>query len=346
MVAIFGLMLLLALVYFFYLGEAHDAYPWRKQRKALMDLAADYGLEVHESQRKAAGELEGLPFSIGVSTVRTSKSKVVKLGTKLEVPACPAGLSLNCEDLLSGIAKAFSYDELSLGDPEFDAVFEIHGESVDVVKSYLTPEIRSGLLRYFSKLPHGVLRSQEIRSEKRFLTPFFMASHFKPLLERNRLLAASLQGRVEPLKPGQSSGIVEQKLRRFCRLTILIWLIPFLVTLKASSELSELALPFVFGVGTLLTTAALSAKETARVFLQGYYAFITLFVAIMIFFGLLDGTEIYEPRWLDLVDQEYIGYFLVTSVVFFTCWGTRNYLKTLDQTRVVVRDSEDKLHGL
>jgi fumarate reductase subunit D len=340
LVATIGLLFVSAIIYFFYIAEAHEAGPWQKKRTILMALAKEYGLEVEDSGEKAVGTLEGVPFAIGIASVQCSKSKIIELWARLELPDCPESLSLRSEDLLTGIGRIFGSEELSLGDPEFDAAFEVGGESVEQVKSYLTPEVRSGFLRFFTKLPEARLKERSVHSGKRFTTPFFMTRHFRPLLENNSLLASAVQGRIAPLQADESSGVVEGKIRLFALWTLPLWLALFVLTLSGAETSNQWASTVALGVGTLMSAGALTASEIARVALQGFYAFMSLFTALLLVLGVLHGTEIYEPRLLNFIDQEYTAFFLFVSIALLGFWGARNYLRGLDQTRVVVNDAK------
>lgn len=334
-VGVSGLVLFFGLIY---LGEAHEAKPWVTTRARLMELAQEYGLEIEPSGTRARGELEGLSFSLGVTSLRRGKSKIVNLWAKLEVPDCPPSMELREEDLLSGVGRTFGTEELSLGDPEFDAAFEIGGSSVDEVKQFLTPGNRGGLLRYMPRLPQAHLKLGVISSEKSFSTPFFMEGHAQNMLENYRLLATALQGRGEPLEEGASSGLIERKLRRFAGWTLWVWFLLFLLTLTDRANDGS-ALQALLLLGTVLTAATFSASEISRVILQGFYAFMSLSILGLIGLGFVDGLEIYNVPWLRLVDDEYIAFFLFNTVFMFGFWGARNYLRTLDRSRVVVRDA-------
>ncbi len=334
---IIGLSLVIAFLGTIYLSEFHGSRLWLTRRSRLMDTAQEFGLKVVTEQKEAAGELAGLPFTLKVASVRSGKSKLVYLIGRLELPDCPPGLELREEDLLSGVAKTFGSDELSLGDPEFDAAFLVGGNSVEEVKGYLTPVNRAGLLRYLPELPHAHLKNGVVYSERRYMTPFAMPRHGREMVENFRQLAEALQSET----PVSGGSTVNKKLRKFVGRSFWFWLLPCLLALSDPGG-AGYGTTALLTMGTLLTGAAFTASEIARVMLQGFYAFLALSILVLIILGVVDGLELYNVPWLRLVDDDYVPFFFFTTMLGFLFWGIRNYLRTLDRSRVVVRDSETR----
>lgn len=325
--------------YLFYLSEFHNAKPWRVEKAHFLELAESYGLKPDPSTHRATGALSGLPFSMGLKSSRGSKAKQVLLWAKLELPGDSFGLTLRNESFWSGLAKSVGPEELSLGDPEFDAAFVVHGDSVEQWESFLTPERRSGLLHYFSQLPRASLKDQAVYSGVSFNTPFFLRKKLVRLLDNNRHLAKAMQGESTVLPMGETSGLVAGKLRKFAWVTLPVWGTLALVSTQASSAPSDRALQFLFFTYALATLGVFFIPHTARVLLQGLYAFLSAFAVVLLIVGGLHGLEIYEPRWFH-IDQEYGAFFTLTVIAGVLTWGARNYLKTLNQTLAVVKEPE------
>lgn len=330
-----GLSFIVWIVVLFWVSEFHEAGPWKKKRRQLMALAEEFGLTIQDDGRSAVGEFEGLRVSVGMKSIRLSKSKIVRFWSKLELPDCPSELELREEDIFSGVGRLFGAEELSLGDPEFDAAFNIWGGDLDQVREFLTPNVRSGLLWGMPKLPGAVLRKGAVLYEKSFHTPFFMGRHFQPTLEHFREFAVTLQGDT-PADLG-NTGVVSGKVRKFAAKSLFLWVPLFLGTLSVSEQFPTVPQGFT-AMGLFFTLFALSANEVARVLLQGFYAFMALAVSILFLIGGLDFSELVNFSFIRLDEDGAFPFFLFNFLAGISFFGIRNYLRTLDQTRAVVSD--------
>ncbi len=315
-------------VFAVFIADFPEARPWRAQRGRLMALASEYGLTPNDEGRTATGNLAGMPFSIGISTVKGSKATTISLWAKLELTDCPETFRLSEESVMTGMSKAFGGEELSLGLPEFDAVFLIQGNCAEEIREFLTPEVQAGLLQYLPELPEGEIRNGAVWAGKRFSTPLFMTRHFRPLLDDCRGMAGVLSGETASESDAPSRR-VEKKLASFVKKTLPCWVIATVLGATIGPAVAA-----AFGIGVLLSGFALTGTEWSRTLLQGYYAFITVAVGCLILLGIVDGLELYNVRWLRMVDEQYVPYFVGTTVTAIFSWGSRHYLKSLDRLRV------------
>ena len=85
------------------------------------------------------------------------------------------------------------------------------------------------------------------------------------------------------------------------------------------------------GLG-LSVIAAIKATETTRVLLQAYFAFLAAEIVVFV------GVGLYSV-YRDFDENHLIAVLLVGFVGLAVCWGSRNYLKSMDQTKAAVRDN-------
>jgi hypothetical protein len=311
----------------------HKAYLWRSKRAEIWSFASELGFLIDEEAWSATGTLEGLPFSMGFRTVRRGKSQSMNFWASLTIGPTPEGMELTNEDILSGAMRVFGSDELNLGDPEFDAAFWICGNNVEEVREYLTPERRLGLLLGMSELHGGKLKGERINSSRDFDTPLKIVSHYQSMLKHFRLLAQAYSGKVIEAPVG-STGVVFRKVRRFARFSLGMLSFLCLVTWPAPGNAGDVITGGLL-VGVGFSCLAMMPNETGRVLLQSYYAFLTV-VIVCLFAWAITGQ--FQP--LQEV-SEYLGITMVSSVLFVFSWGSRHYLKTLDQTGVKAPEEAD-----
>ena len=82
----------------------------------------------------------------------------------------------------------------------------------------------------------------------------------------------------------------------------------------------------------LSVAAAVKATETTRVLLQAYFAFLAAEIMVFVGVGLYSVYRHFDENHLMAV-------LLVGLVGLALCWGSRNYLKSMDQTKAAVRDN-------
>lgn len=322
------------LVYYFYVNASHNVKPWRTVKDRLMDFALREGFEVDRQRCTARGELDGVPFAFGMKTVSGSKSQHMELWAVLESEEIPPDLELSGECLFSGVSRALGYEEASLGDPEFDAAFWIVTDDVDRARDYLTPSRRRGFLHGLTSVPNGKVKDRKVQASRGFSTPLTMSRHFEPLVEKFRLLAETLNVSGERLGglPEGRSGVVEQKVRRFARTSSVF----LLIGLSIVWDTDQLGVQWLWwslalGLGLCLATA-IKTVEATRLVLQAYFAFLAAEIAIVTGLGLYS-----QYRHFD--EDLFIGLLVGAFVGLAVCWGSRNYLKSMDQTKSAVRDS-------
>ena len=82
----------------------------------------------------------------------------------------------------------------------------------------------------------------------------------------------------------------------------------------------------------LSVAAAVKATETTRVLLQAYFAFLAAEIVVFVGVGMYSMYRHFDENHL-------IAVLLVGFVGLAVCWGSRNYLKSMDQTKTAVRDN-------
>jgi hypothetical protein len=322
------------LVYYFYVNASHNVKPWRTVKGRLMDLAESEGFTVDRERCTAYGELEGVPFAFGLKTVRRGKSRHMQLWAALESSEIPLDLEVSAECVLSGVSRALGYKEATLGEPEFDAAFWILTDDVEQARNFLTPSRRRGFLHGLTAVSDGKIKKQKVQAIQRFSTPLRMSRHFRPLLENFRLLAETLNESGERLAslPEGRSGVVAQKVRRFARTSSVFLLIGLFVFWHPHIiHLQWIWWSLALGLA-LSVAAAVKATETTRVLLQAYFAFLAAEIMVFVGVGLYSVYRHFDENHLMAV-------LLVGLVGLALCWGSRNYLKSMDQTKAAVRDN-------
>lgn len=322
------------LMYYFYVNASHNVKPWRIAKERLMVLAESEGFTVDRERCRALGDLEGVPFAFGLKSVKAGKGQVMELWAALESEEIPPDLEVSAECVLSGVSRALGYKETTLGEPEFDAAFWIVTDNVERARSFLTPSRRRGFLHGLTAVADGKIKKGKVQAIRRFSTPLRMSRHFRPLIDNFRLLAETLNDsgvRLASLPEGRS-GVVAKKVSRFAR-TSSVFLTLGLFVFWRPHIIHFQWIWWSLALGLALSVAAaVKATETTRVLLQAYFAFLAAEIVVVVSAGLYFVYQTFD-------EDQLIGVLLVGFVGLAACWGSRNYLKSMDQTKSAVRDT-------
>lgn len=308
-----------------------DSGPWKRQCRWIIERGVESGLTPNPERAFLKGELEGLEFELGLVRYRGSKTEGYKLRGKLRCPGWE-GVEVNQEDIISGVHRMRGEREVKLEDREVDACFWLEGDQ-NTLRRLFTSPLREAMLRALPELPGGVLRGGQISSEQILLTPFFVRKNFLAMLGSFRLLALALQGRgqVQPLPEGY---VVRRKLRKFARTSLLFQVPLLLVSLGMPTAAGQVA-RIVLALGLGLTLLALSGRQSVRVLLQAYYAFLTVALTTMILVGggrsLAGGSD----QVGSILSAMFLG-----LIVAALCWSARHYLRALDLTGITTRQEQ------
>ena len=324
-----------SIAFFVYHSAFHNTFLWRRGKNEAFLRAGELGLILDENGRLVSGTLSGLPFHCGFRSVKSGKTKHVEVWGRLEIGETPEALEISCEDVLSGVFRAFGSEELNLEDPEFDAAFWITGADVEKIKEFLTPSIRRGMLLGMSELPNAKLKNGQITSYRTAFTPLGLVTRFQRMLLQFSLLAKTFSGDEQEHSDFESTGVVTKKVRRFARFSLVVFTFSCLVTSPVSGNLG-LLLAAGFALGVLFSILAMSSGETGRVLLQSYYAFVTLVIIAATCVALTKPSE----------SSEVIAVGICGAVAGVFTWGGRHYLKTLDQTGLKQPTKPDKVSDL
>lgn len=332
-----------SVLYLCYLYGNLQAGPWLTKRGQARRWAEENGFQC-EGDGILRKTLHGLPLTIQFLVRRGSKSSSFHIVGCLGLPGCPKSLTLYEEGLFSGVARMFGGKELCLGDPEFDAVFDITADSVEEAQAYLTPARRRGLLESLPLLPGSRLYQSQIESDKMLSFPFGVPAQLRKMTARFETVAAHLTS-TEATPLSGSSGVVERKLRKFALTSLLFWL-PLALLSFTQSSFENWTVEAIMVLGAALTLANLTSLQSARVVLQGFYLFLAVLAALTLAFGALEFSELLPTRYLRIDEDSAAGFFLFGIVLLFLFASSRNYLKALDRTRVLVTESSESARSL
>ena len=303
-----------------------ESGAWKRQRRRLVKHGVERGLTPLSAQASTlTGTLDGLPFRIGLAKYRGSKTEGYKLRAELSVPHY-SGVTVNQESVLSGAQRLTGEREATLGDREVDACFWLEGPE-DTLRRLFTSPAREALLRALPEIPDGSLREGKISGELVMLTPFFVERNFLAMMVNFQLLAAALQGHgsVDPLPEG---FVVGRKLRKFAR-TSLWFIVPLGLLAIALPGSIGLAAQAIMAIGLALTLLALTGRQTSRVLLQAYYAFLTIALAALVLVG---GSVSLFNGQAELKNLAAAA--VLCLVLMGLCWSARHYMRALDLTGV------------
>lgn len=293
--------------------------------RALEQFASQVGLKMVDDSH-AQGRLEGFLFSVGLRHVRQQKGSWYEFKASLELgPDCPRSLHLRNEGVLTGLQKAGQRDDLVLGDAELDQAFWVKGESRSGVLEFLAGEGRRALLYAMPRLPGAELKDGKLTAERWFFTSAFGVKQFRAIYELFVLLARGLAQPDQSLAlPKGAASPVVFKLRRFLVPSTVMLLLGLAVSTSFGSGDRDFALgvALISGLGLVLSAAAGTGKDLARLLLQAYYAFLAL---TWLGLAAAELAGVWGPRFFD----ERVIIILMQVGVAVLCWGARHYLRTL-----------------
>ncbi len=93
------------------------------------------------------GELDGLSFRLYVAIYGTSKDRRVFTIMSVEIPDVPAGLTIYRENAFLKFTKLLGAQDVTTGDPAFDAAFVVKGNDPARVSAWLDEPRRRAILR-------------------------------------------------------------------------------------------------------------------------------------------------------------------------------------------------------
>lgn len=322
-------LLLLALASLSYLGYSIsylESGAWKRQRRRLGEIGAEMGLTpVEAAAATVTGRLEGLPFSVGLYKYQGSRTKGYQLRAELKATQW-SGVVVDHEGLFSGAQRWAGQREIWLGDREVDACFWLEGQQ-DTLRRLFTSPTREGLLRELPEIPGGSLKDGKVTCELVVLTPFFLARRVSQILQRFQRLAAALQG-SGPVQLLPEGFVVGRKLRRFAGASLGI-LAPLFLLSVALPGPAGLAAQAVSGLGLGLSALALAGRQTVRLLLQAYYAFLTVGLSLL---TVLAASTLVWDQQARL--SEVLAAVLFGLVLTGLCWSARHYMRALDLSGV------------
>ena len=94
------------------------------------------------------GQIEGLPFRLYVAIYGTSKDRRIFTIMSVEIPGLPPGLTIYHENLFLKFTKMLGAQDVTTGDPGFDAAFVVKGNDPAAVLNWLNPQRRQAILHH------------------------------------------------------------------------------------------------------------------------------------------------------------------------------------------------------
>lgn len=316
-----------------FISEFPNAGVWRRRRQLFLQQAEALGYEIDSEACTATKRVGDFSLLVGIATTY-GKSKSIKLYGKFTLPDCPPKLGISQESL-GAVSRAFGDKDLTLGEPEFDAVFWLTCDSTDQLRDYLTPTRSRAFLQQMVSIPRTCVRDGAVHTDVHFATPNRMGSYFSPVLEGLERLARALQGEDLPSGTQGAPTAVQQKLRKFGRNGALAWSLLALPTLAAIAQSDTgNAIDFLLAmVPVLMCTLHLSllrGHPGTRLLLQGLYAFLALLAGGVLVLGLMDAADMAPFSLVKLREDEVVPFLMVGTLSTFWFWSCRHYLKALD----------------
>ena len=164
-------MALIPILFLLIIGLAYLA--WRSHQKTLetwRQVAAELGLEISTKSAMARpvmrGNFNGLPVAIDTYTQRSGNSNTTYTRYRVNYPPLGLGLRMQREGGFSFIGKLFGIEDVQVGDPLFDGAFKISTSDRPRFSAFLTPSVRSSLLRLMASYPSAVITDNSIQVVK------------------------------------------------------------------------------------------------------------------------------------------------------------------------------------
>jgi hypothetical protein len=146
---------------------------WRSHQKTVETwrrVASELGLDISAKSAIARpvirGNFNGLPVTIDTYTQRSGNSSTTYTRYRVNYPPLGLGLKMQREGGFSFIGKLFGIEDVQVGDPVFDGAFKIKTSDQPRLSAFLTPSVRSSLLRLMASYPSAIISDNSVQVVK------------------------------------------------------------------------------------------------------------------------------------------------------------------------------------
>jgi hypothetical protein len=119
------------------------------------------------SHHRLKGKLNGYPVHVRTFTKSAGKNRKTYTRFQVMMPSLGLGLVLSQEGFFSRIASALGSQDIQVGDPIFDPLYQVRGKDARDVIHFLTRERREYLVDAIQALPSLRITDTEIHYERR-----------------------------------------------------------------------------------------------------------------------------------------------------------------------------------
>tara|TARA_R110002096_G_scaffold330183_1_gene524271 strand:+ start:10911 stop:12419 length:1509 start_codon:yes stop_codon:yes gene_type:complete len=144
----------------------------QKTRDAFATSALTLGLQ-HKpgtgpfGHNRLSGKLNGYPVHVRTFTRSSGKNSKTYMRYQVMMPSLGLGLVLSQEGFFSRIASALGSQDIEVGDPIFDPLFQVRGKDERDVTHFLTRERREFLVDAIQAMPSLRITDTEVHYERR-----------------------------------------------------------------------------------------------------------------------------------------------------------------------------------
>ncbi|MCP4964042.1 MAG: tetratricopeptide repeat protein [bacterium] len=200
-------LLIIGIAYFAWKSHQKTVQTWRR-------IASELGLEISVKSSMARpamrGTFNGLPVTIDTYTQRSGNSNTTYTRYRVNYPPLGLGLKMRREGGLSFIGKLFGIEDAQVGDPVFDEAFKISTSDQPRLSAFLTPSVRSSLLRLMASYPSAVITDNSIQVVKaRFEgNGDVLASTTQRIVATAQQMASPSAGVSDTMVKGREQGLL------------------------------------------------------------------------------------------------------------------------------------------
>ncbi|MCP4308052.1 MAG: tetratricopeptide repeat protein [bacterium] len=201
------ILLIIGIAYFAWKSHQKTVQTWRR-------IASELGLEISVKSSMARpamrGTFNGLPVTIDTYTQRSGNSNTTYTRYRVNYPPLGLGLKMRREGGLSFIGKLFGIEDAQVGDPVFDEAFKISTSDQPRLSAFLTPSVRSSLLRLMASYPSAVITDNSIQVVKaRFEgNGDVLASTTQRIVATAQQMASPSAGVSDTMVKGREQGLL------------------------------------------------------------------------------------------------------------------------------------------
>ena len=187
-------------------------------RVAWREAATRLGLELDPWELRLQGRLDGHRVHVVVHVRkvyhkgRTREVAETRFALRFERPL-PVSLRLRLQSAVDSLKAMFGFSDLELGDPSFDRLVKVQGESAQEIRAFLDAERRHAVASFLEAHPSGQIDDQAIQVVRYGYVR--SPEHVVTIAEAMRQLASALTtGRPPDAEAVTGAGPASPPLRR------------------------------------------------------------------------------------------------------------------------------------